>query len=156
MKIDEFIKEVNEHDGMQAKKVDKKIFIGIPNNMGVLFIPEDATNFMEIDTLATINSMYWKKADCEYLSSLIEELLHTPIKERFSEKKYCLATMRYIEGPIATKQYVTSFYANGDCMKFNFGSKEYAHKFTDEDLSILSEWFPKEAFDAMKEPVEDE
>ena len=63
--------------------------------------------------------------------------------------------MRYIEGPIAIKQYVTSFYANGDCMKFNFGSKEYAHKFTDEDLSILSEWFPKEAFDAMKEPMEE-
>lgn len=90
MKIKEFIEKVNEHDGMRAKKVDKKIVIGTPNNMGILSIPEDATNFIEIDTWATSNSLYWKKADREYLSALIEEFLHTPIEKRKSGKRYLL------------------------------------------------------------------
>ena len=81
MKIDEFIEKVNDHDGMRARKTDEGIVIGTPNNMGIFNIPEDATNFIEIDTWATSNSLYWKKPDREYLSALIEEFLHTPIKE---------------------------------------------------------------------------
>lgn len=88
MKIDEFVKKVNERDGMRAKEVDKGIVIGTPNNMGIFSIPEDATNFIEIDTWATSNSLYWSKSNREYLSALIEEFLHTPIKKRFPEKKY--------------------------------------------------------------------
>ena len=93
MKIKEFVEKVNEHDGMRAKKVYKRIAIGTPNNMGIFSIPEDATNFIEIDTWATSNSLYWKKEDREYLSALIEEFLHTPVEERFPEKQkncpYC-------------------------------------------------------------------
>lgn len=88
MKIKEFIEKVNDNNTMRAKEVGKKIVMGTPNNMGILSIPKDATNFIEIDTWATSNSLYWKKADREYLSALIEELLHTPVKERFPEKKY--------------------------------------------------------------------
>ena len=94
MKIKEFIEKVNEHDGMRAKKVYKIIAIGTPNNMGIFSIPEDATNFIEIDTWATSNSLYWKKEDREYLSALIEEFLHTPVEERFPEKKYRLVVKR--------------------------------------------------------------
>ena len=57
MEIKEFIEKVNEHDGMLAKKVYKRIAIGTPNNMGIFSIPEDATNFIEIDTWATSNSL---------------------------------------------------------------------------------------------------
>lgn len=154
MKIDEFIEKVNKHDGMRAKDVEKGIVIGTPNNMGIFSIPEDATNFIEIDTWATSNSLYWSKSNREYLSALIEEFLHTPIKERFPEKKYRLIAMRYVKGPIAIKQYVTSLQASGDYVTFDFGSKENAEKWTDEELHNLSQWFPREAIDAMKEPVE--
>ena len=88
MKIDEFIEKVNERDGMRAKKTAEGIVIGTPNNIGIFNIPEDATNFIEIDTWATSNSLYWKKPDREYLSALIEAFLYTPINERFPEKKY--------------------------------------------------------------------
>ena len=155
MKIDEFIEKVNERDGMRAKKTAEGIVIGTPNNIGIFNIPEDATNFIEIDTWATSNSLYWKKPDREYLSALIEEFLHTPINERFPEKKYRLIAMRYVEGPIAIKQYVTSLQASGDYVTFDFGSKENAEKWTDEELRNLSQWFPREAIDAMKELVEE-
>ena len=155
MKIDEFIEKVNKHDGIRAKEVDKRIVIGTPNNMGIFFIPEDATNFIEIDTWATSNSLYWKKADREYLSTLIEELLHTPVKERLPEKKYRLTVMQYIEGPIATKQYVSGIDTGIDHVSFYFGPKENAGEWTDTDLHCLSQCFPKEAIDAMKIPVED-
>lgn len=156
MKIDEFIEKVNERDGMRAKKTDEGIVIGTPNNMGIFSIPEDATNFIEIDTWATSNSLYWKKPDREYLSALIEEFLHTPVKERFPEKKYVLSAMRYVEGPIAIKQYVTAHQFSGDYVTFDFGSKKNASEYTDEELYSMSQWFPREAIEAMKEPAEDE
>ena len=149
-------KKVNEHDGMRAKEVDKEIVIGTPNNMGIVYIPEDATNFIEIDTWAVINSMYWKKADREYLSALIEKFLHTPVKERFSEKKYRLATMRYIEGSTAIKQYVSDIIVGYDHVNFYFGSKENAGEWTDANLHYLSQCFPKEAVEAMKEDAKDD
>ena len=90
MEIEEFIEKVNEHDEMQAEKVYERIVIGAPKNIGIFSIPEDATNFIEIDTLATSNSLYWEKADREYLSTLIEEFINTPIKERFPEKSYLI------------------------------------------------------------------
>ena len=156
MKIDEFIEKVNERDGMRAKKTAEGIVIGTPNYIGIFNIPEVSTNFIEIDTWATSNSLYWKKPDREYLSALIEEFLHTPINERFPEKKYRLMAMRYVEGPIAIKQYVTSLQASGDYVTFDFGSKENAEKWTDKELHNMSQWFPQEAIDAMKEPVEEE
>ena len=88
MKINEFIEKVNDRDGMWAEKTDECIVIGTPNNIGIFNIPEDATNFIEIDTWATSSRLCWKKPDREYLSALIEEFLHTPVKERFPEKKY--------------------------------------------------------------------
>lgn len=153
MKIKEFIEKVNEHDGMRAKKVYKRIAIGTPNNMGIFSIPEDATNFIEIDTWATSNSLYWKKEDREYLSALIEEFLHTPVEDRFPEKKYYLATMRCIDGSIAIKQYVSSIAVGSDDVKFYFGNKEKAGEWTDTDLNRLSQLFPEEAIKAMKEEV---
>lgn len=90
MKIKEFIEKVNEHDGMRAKKVNKEIVIATPSNMSVISIPEDATNFIEIYMWVTSKSLFWNKAVREYLSALIEEFLHTPVKDRFSEKKYRL------------------------------------------------------------------
>ena len=153
MKIKEFIEKVNEHDGMRAKEVDKRIVISTQNNMKILFIPEDATNFIEIETEATFNNLDWKKEDREYLSALIEEFLHTPIKDRFPEKKYRLATMRYVEGSATIKQYASAIIVGYDHVNFYFGSKEKAGEWTDTDLLYLSQCFPKEAIEAMKEDI---
>ena len=151
MKIKEFIEKVNEHDGMRAKKVYTKIAIGTPNNMGIFTIPEDATNFIEIDTWATSNSLYWKKEDREYLSALIEEFLHTPVKERFPEKKYCL---RWIDDHDHCKNYL-NLYSDG---VWDFVDDEIdAEIFTESELEQLKTDNPHlaPAIDAMKEPVED-
>lgn len=149
MKIKEFIEKVNEHDGMRAKKVYKRIAIGTPNNMGIFSIPEDATNFIEIDTWATSNSLYWKKEDREYLSALIEAFLHTPVKERFSEKKYCL---RWIDDHDHCKNYLD---LNSDGV-WDFVDDEIdAEIFAESELNQLKKDNPllAPAIDAMKEPV---
>ena len=151
MEIKEFIDKVNEHDGMRAKKVYKRIAIGTPNNMGIFSIPEDATNFIEIDTWATSNSLYWKKEDREYLSALIEEFLHTPVKERFPEKKYCL---RWIDDHDLCKNYLN---LNSDGVWDFVDDKIDAVIFTESELEQLKTDNPHlaPAIDAMKEPVED-
>ena len=151
MKIDEFIEKVNERDGMRAKKTAEGIVIGTPNNIGIFNIPEDATNFIEIDTWATSNSLYWKKPDREYLSSLIEEFLHTPIKERFPEKKYRL---RWITDDDGTPNYIHKL-----CGSWNWNANKRDTKtFTEKELQQLKINNPRfaPAIDAMKEPVEDE
>ena len=149
MEIKEFIDKVNEHDGMRAKKVYKRIAIGTPNNMGIFSIPEDATNFIEIDTWATSNSLYWKKEDREYLSALIEEFLHTPVKERFPEKKYCL---RWIDDHDHCKNYL-NLYSDGvwDLVDDEIDAKI----FTESELEQLKTDNPHlaPAIDAMKESV---
>ena len=155
MKIKEFIKRVNEHDGMRAKKVYKRIAIGTPNNMGIFSIPEDATNFIEIDTWATSNSLYWKKEDREYLSALIEEFLHTPVEERFPEKKYRLVVKR--ETSFHPK-YVSNIITGFDELIFDLSQDEKeARIFGEKELNQIKEREPSlaPAIDAMKEPVED-
>ena len=152
MKIKEFIEKVNEHDGMRAKKVYKRIAIGTPNNMGIFSIPEDATNFIEIDTFATSNSLYWKKEDREYLSALIEEFLHTPVEERFPEKKYCL---RWIDDHDHYKNYL-NLYSDG---VWDFVDDEIdAGIFTESELEQLKTDNPRlaPAIDAMKEEVKED
>lgn len=132
MKIKEFIEKVNGNDGMRAKEADNRIVIGTPNNMGIFIIPEDATNLIEIDTWATSNSLYWKKADREYLSSLIEELLHTPVKERFPEKKYYL-----VANPDALKEYGTNIFKYISCI--SYGSDGFTFRWGEPNAYSESE-----------------
>lgn len=157
MKIDEFIEKVNDSDAMQAREADKKIFIGIPSNMGILFIPEYATNFMEIDMSETSIRMYWGKPDREYLSSLIEELLHTPVKERFPEKKY-----RLVANPDSFDQtgtnvikYVARIEESMDSFSFVYGGPTV---FLERDLKDIEKRYPNiaPAIEAMKEEAKDD
>lgn len=159
MKINELVEKINEHDGMRAKEVDKGIVIGTPNNMGIFSIPEDATNFMEIDTWATSNSLYWSKSNREYLSALIEKFLHTPIKERFPERKYYLcvfskkeALERRGENEAIWVNHIGNYH---DGFHIDYGPKT---AFTEETLNTIKESLPfiTSAIDAMKIPVEDD
>lgn len=163
MEIEEFIEKVNEHDGMRAKKVYKRIAIGTPNNMGIFSIPEDATNFIEIDTWATSNSLYWKKEDREYLSALIEEFLHTPVKERFPEKKYRL---QWIDDSDCSKNYIglhrpTVNYPIIDWYITSTTENKlnnYQELWTESELEKLKKDNPRlaPAIDAMKEEAKDD
>ena len=154
MKIKEFIEKINELDGMRARKTNEGILIGIPSELShglnIYCIPEDATNFIEIDAGATSNSLYWKKSDREYLSALIEEFLHTPIKERYPENKYHL---RWINDDNGTSNYLCNFGGTWDWSI----TKRSADVFTEKELQQLKINNPKlaPAIDAMKEPVED-
>lgn len=156
MKINELVREVNSYFlSLKAVKRYDGILIISSNYDELLLVPEKATNFMEVYFYVDNQGKYFTKANREKLSALIEEFLETPIDERFPEKKYRLMAMRYVEGPVAIKQYVTSLQASGDYVTFDFGSKENAEKWTDKELRNLSQWFPKKAIDAMKELVEE-
>lgn len=55
MKIDEFIKKVNQVKGTVASRQNDDIMVGSEGRELIYQIPEDATNFIEIDTWATSN-----------------------------------------------------------------------------------------------------
>lgn len=161
MKIDELVEKVNERVGMEAKETDEGIVLGTPNNMGIFIIPEDATNFIEIETWATSNRLYWKKPDREYLSALIEEFLHTPIKERFPEKKYRVRLIGFNSDN--GRQYLTT---DGDSLNSKFFAcalrSDLKQEFTMSEINQLANstrfkavpWFQ----DLLRniEPVEDD
>ncbi|MGK4125667.1 hypothetical protein [Limosilactobacillus vaginalis] len=88
MKIDEFIEKVNRNDRMEAEEIDGVITIYNDSDHEVIDIPNGATNLLEIDFIESYSRYNFGKPSREYLSALIEEFLHTPIKERFPEKKY--------------------------------------------------------------------
>ncbi len=122
-----------------------------------LEMPIDATNWDYIcsdwDCLLNI-----EPRDLARVMDVIQRLLDTPVKERFSEKKYVLSAMRCVEGPVPVKQYVDAMNISTNNVEFHFGfanEKANAMKFTQEDLDGLSGFFPKDAIDAMKEPAED-
>lgn len=97
MKIDEFIKKVNKNDRMLAEKVNKSIII-YDDGMLLMKIPNDATNWLEIYGMINNFYDYFGKPSREYLSAMIEKLLHTPVDERFAEKKYTVQVFHYSEG----------------------------------------------------------
>ena len=91
------------------------------------------------------------------ISGIIGKFLRTPVKERFPEKKYVLSAMRCAEGPVPVKQYVDAMNISTNNVDFHFGfANEIANamEFTQKKLDSLSDFFPKAAIDAMKEPAE--
>ena len=159
MKIDEFIEKLNELGSLRAERDNDLVRFYSKHSA------DDEYFFIINCKYDSFEDAYadWDCLDddvdpvdlCEALN-LANEFLNTPIDERFPEKKYRLMAMRYVEGPIAIKQYVTSLQASGDYVTFDFGSKENAEKWTDKELHNMSQWFPQEAIDAMKEPVEED
>lgn len=102
-----------------------------------------------------------QEIDIEGLYTLLKitrEYIDTPVKERFPEKKYVLSAMRCAEGPVPIKQYVNAIKTSTNNVEFHFGfadEKADAMEFTQKELDDLSDFFPKVAIDAMKEPAED-
>lgn len=95
--------------------------------------------------------------DLARVMDVVQRLICTPVKERFPEKKYVLSAMRCAEGPVPIKQYVNAIKTSTNNVEFHFGfadEKADAMEFTQKKLDSLSDFFPKAAIDAMKEPAE--
>jgi len=153
MKIDELANSVRAiNSSTDAYKYSSEIKV-VYNSFTIVNIPYDAKNMF--DCLFVNHDVEVPTYIKAQLTRIINKFLRTPIKDRSPEKKYRLMAMRYVEGPVAIKQYVTDLQASGDYMAFCFGSKENAVKWTDKELRNMSQWFPQKAIDAMKEPVEE-
>ena len=127
------------------------------NTFTVLVVPYEAKTMFDCHF---VNPNLELPADVKArISGIIGKFLRTPVKERFPEKKYVLSAMRCAEGPVPVKQYVDAMNISTNNVELHFGfANEIANamEFTQEELDSLSDFFPKAAIDAMKEPAEDE
>lgn len=125
---------------------DAPVFISIPKNA---------------EDLNDISMWYLKLSgigpkELAHIFNAIMSYINTPIKERYPEKEYYLTAVREIgcsEEPI--KQYVTGVRVDTSYVSFRFGSKDFAEKYTEEGLQNISQYFPQEAINVMKEKVKD-
>lgn len=156
MKIDEFKKKLSSYGFSVAESVDGLLTIYLGKYPLITFNQRSST-FTDVE----LNLNTVQEIDIEGLYTLLKitrEYIDTPIKERFPEKKYVLFAMRCAEGPVPVKQYVDAMNISTNNVEFHFGfANEIANamEFTQEELDSLSDLFPKDAIDAMKEPVED-
>ena len=120
-----------------------------------LEMPIDVTNWDYIcsdwDCLSNI-----EPRDLARVMDVIQRLLHTPVKERFPEKKYRLvANPNSLEqtGTYATK-YVACIQDGMDCFSFVYGGPTV---FSEKELKQIEELHPNiaPAIDTMKEEVKD-
>lgn len=162
MKIDEAVNIINSTTTVRAKVDD-----------GVMYVHEKLNSDDDWFMRVSLYHLGWSAITADFdtcldddvdvmdlarVMDVIQRLLDTPVKERFPEKKYVLSAMRCAEGPLAIKQYVDAININTNNVEFHFGlANETANamEFMQEDLDSLSDFFPKDAIDAMKEPVED-
>ena len=122
------------------------------NTFTVLVVPYEAKTMFDCHF---VNPNLELPADVKArISGIIGKFLRTPVKERFPKKKYVLSAMRCAEGPVPIKQYVDAIKISTNNVEFHFGFAN-AMEFTQEELDSLSDFFPKAAIDAMKEPAED-
>ncbi|MQB90337.1 hypothetical protein [Limosilactobacillus reuteri] len=160
MKIKEAVNIINSTKTVRASLEKEKIYFceyTVSKFDYFLVMPQKANNWDNVDEdFEALYSITPK--DLARVMDVIQRLLDTPVKERFSEKKYVLSAMRCVEGPVPVKQYVDAMNISTNNVEFHFGfanEKANAMKFTQEDLDGLSGFFPKDAIDAMKEPAED-
>ena len=154
MKIKEFIEKVNENERMEAEEEDGVIAIYNDSDLAVVEIPCDATNLLEIKFVENYYLYSFGKSSREYLSALIEEFLHTSIKERFPEKKYRL---RWIDDKLGktflgfNNQWTEKFWST-------YGVPTSNTIFTESELEQLKKDNPHlaPAIDAMKKEVKDD
>lgn len=153
MKIDELAEKLNELESLRIEK----------RSDGMIIYSKDNTDYDFFFSLGYENKSLtdvgfdWsclddvKPADLYKALNLIDCFLHTPIDERFPEKKYRL---RWIDDDDGDRNYLaitSSWYLT------NIIDDKKA-VFTESELEQLKRDAPRlaPAIDAMKEPVEDE
>ncbi len=156
LKINEFKKKLSRYGFSVAESVDGLLTIYLGKYPLITF---NQRSSMFTDVKLNLNTV--QEIDIEGLYTLLKitkEYVDTPVKERFPEKKYILFAMRCAEVPVPIKQYVDAMNISTNNVEFHFGfanEKANAMEFTQEELDDLSDFFPKDAIDAMREHVED-
>lgn len=161
MKIKEAVNIINSTKTAVAGLWKEKIYFyandGVDKFDWFLMMPPKANNWDDVkEDFEALYSVTLK--DLARVMDVVQRLLDTPVEERFPEKKYVLSAMRCAEGPVPVKQYVDAMNISTTNVEFHFGfsnEKANAMEFTQKELDDLSDFFPKDAIDAMKEPVED-
>lgn len=152
MKIDELAEKLNELESLRIEK----------RSDGMIIYSKDNTDYDFFFSLGYKNKSLtdvgfdWsclddvKPADLYKALNLIDCFLHTPIDERFPEKKYRL---RWIDDDDGFANYLD--YYDG---KWSYGLMEDARQYSQQELDKLKRENPRlaPAIDAMKEPVEDD
>ena len=153
MKIDELAEKLNELESLRIEK----------RSDGMIIYSKDNTDYDFFFSLGYKNKSLtdvgfdWsclddvKPADLYKALNLIDCFLHTPIDERFPEKKYRL---RWIDDEDGDRNYLVI--TSGWYLTNIIDDKKAV--FTESELEQLKRDAPRlaPAIDAMKEPVEDE
>lgn len=157
MKIDEAVDIINGTTTVKAKYNNHSIFVCFK------FLPFDGHCFLALradaktwDSVTLVSSAIDEviPEDLARVMDTVQRLLDTPVKERFSEKKYRLvANPNSLEetGTYATK-YVACIENSMDSFSFVYGGPTI---FSEKDLKQIEESHPNiaPAIEAMKEEV---
>ena len=157
MKIDEAVKFINGTNTAFAEVEDGDLIIFEHNRVSddwFLRFPAKAKNWRSIiddeDCLTDVEPQ-----DLARVMNVVQRLLDTPVKDRFSEKKYQLVIKR--ENPFCPK-YVSNIITELSGLGFDLSIDEKeARIFSEKELNQIKKREPSLApsIDAMKEPVED-
>lgn len=153
MKIDELVEKLNELKSLRAKKQSDGILIYSKQSIGYDFFFSLGYKSKSLTDVV----FDWrcldgvKPADLHKALNLVDCFLHTPINERFPEKKYRL---RWIDDPNGDKNYL--FIEENYLWRF-WQTGDKSATFTESALDQLKRDNPRlaPAIDAMKEPVEE-
>ena len=156
MKIDEAVKFINGTNTAFAEVEDGDLIIFEHNRVSddwFLRFPTKAKTWRSIiddeDCLTDVEPQ-----DLARVMDVVQRLLDTPVKDRFSEKKYLLVIKR--ENPFCPK-YVSNIITGFDELVFDLSEDEKeARIFGEKELNQIKEHEPSLApsIDAMKEEVE--
>ena len=158
MKIKEAIKIINSTKTVRASLEKEKIYFCEYTSSKFdyfLVMPQKADKWDDVkEDFEALYSTTPK--DLARVMDVIQRLLHTPVEERFPEKKYRLvANPNSIEqtGTYATK-YVACIQDGMDCFSFVYGGPTV---FSEKELKQIEELHPNiaPAIDTMKEEVKD-
>ena len=159
MKIKEAIKIINSTKTVRASLEKEKIYFceyTASKFDYFLMMPQKADKWDDVkEDFEALYSITPK--DLARVMDVIQRLLHTPVEERFPEKKYRLvANPNSIEqtGTYATK-YVACIQDGMDCFSFVYGGPTV---FSEKELKQIEELHPNiaPAIDTMKEEVKDD
>ena len=159
MKIKEAIKIINSTKTVRASLEKEKIYFceyTASKFDYFLVMPQKADKWDDVkEDFEALYSTTPK--DLARVMDVIQRLLHTPVEERFPEKKYRLvANPNSLEqtGTYATK-YVACIQDGMDCFSFVYGGPTV---FSEKELKQIEELHPNiaPAIDAMKEEVKDD
>ena len=159
MKIKEAIKIINSTKTVRASLEKEKIYFceyTASKFDYFLVMPQKADKWDDVkEDFEALYSTTPK--DLARVMDVIQRLLHTPVEERFPEKKYRLvANPNSIEqtGTYATK-YVACIQDGMDCFSFVYGGPTV---FSEKELKQIEELHPNiaPAIDAMKEEIKDD